>query len=122
MIRVVLSGYSDVPRNAFFAKTASATRKLGGLLTRSFAQATTTKNLGTFSFPLRSSKSSERLVVDGKGWFPAQGVHTLFVNLLTIHNHFFGSADADAHFVASDFHDRYANIVADHDRFPDFSG
>jgi hypothetical protein len=54
-------------------------------------------------------------VVGGKGWFPAQGVHAHFVNLLSIHNDFFGSADADAHFISLDCYHLELDIVADND-------
>jgi hypothetical protein len=46
----------------------------------------------------------------------------LIVNFLSIHSNILGSADADAHFPSLNCYDPYANIGADNDLFPDFSG
>ena len=48
-------------------------------------------------------------------------VRASVVNLLAIHNDSCGSGDAKPHFVASDVHDRDADILAHTDRFTDFS-
>jgi len=44
------------------------------------------------------------------------------VNLLSIHDDLLGGGNAKAHFVASDFHQRETDIVANKDRFSSFPG
>jgi len=45
----------------------------------------------------------------------------IFVNLMAIHDNFFGSVDTDSHFPSLDGNYRYSDIVTDNDFFPDFS-
>lgn len=43
------------------------------------------------------------------------------MNLLAIHNNFFGSGNPETHFLAYDVNDQNADMVANHNRFTDFS-
>jgi hypothetical protein len=71
-------------------------------------------------FSLKDGRQSDWLV---KFWFLPflEQVLPFFVNLLSIHGDFLGSADADSYFLSCDCYDRYTNIGANNDFFPDFS-
>ena len=77
--------------------------------------------------PLRQNEPLHRYRADyadrcwGKDRAILSRVLASFVNLLTIHNDIFGSADADPHFSPLDFHDRYVDMVVNNDLFSDFS-
>jgi len=75
-------------------------------------------NKGQFSS--KSRKVPERLAGAGvRGSSLLEVILAFFMDLLAIHHDVFGSVDANAHFLSLDCYNRYVDIVANNDLFPD---